>query len=128
MFCPFCRDCLAQGLEGRYDYLDGIMIAQSCLHIRQAFTSWRIHIPVDYNYYLPFPHGAQNRATYKYLTGELEKFVKSIEDWTGKTLTDEDLDRGIEIMDTNRRLMATEDAHGGLAAFMEKRAPVWKDR
>jgi cyclohexa-1,5-dienecarbonyl-CoA hydratase len=26
------------------------------------------------------------------------------------------------------RLMATEDAHEGLAAFMEKRAPVWKDR
>ena len=20
MFCPFCRDCLAQGLQGRYDY------------------------------------------------------------------------------------------------------------
>jgi benzoyl-CoA reductase subunit C len=26
MFCPFCRDCLGQGLEGKYDYLDGIMI------------------------------------------------------------------------------------------------------
>jgi cyclohexa-1,5-dienecarbonyl-CoA hydratase len=25
-------------------------------------------------------------------------------------------------------LMATEDAHEGLAAFMEKRAPVWKDQ
>ena len=25
-------------------------------------------------------------------------------------------------------LMATEDAHEGLAAFMEKRSPVWKDR
>jgi cyclohexa-1,5-dienecarbonyl-CoA hydratase len=25
-------------------------------------------------------------------------------------------------------LMATEDAHEGLAAFMEKRAPAWKDR
>src|SRR4030066_289223 len=35
MFCPFSRDCLAQGLKGRYDYLDGIMIAQSCLHSRR---------------------------------------------------------------------------------------------
>jgi cyclohexa-1,5-dienecarbonyl-CoA hydratase len=25
-------------------------------------------------------------------------------------------------------LMDTEDAHEGLAAFLEKRAPVWKDQ
>ena len=50
MFCPFCRDCLAQGLKGRYDYLDGIMISQSCLHIRQAYTSWKMHIPTEYSY------------------------------------------------------------------------------
>jgi cyclohexa-1,5-dienecarbonyl-CoA hydratase len=25
-------------------------------------------------------------------------------------------------------MMATEDAHEGLAAFMERRAPVWKDK
>ena len=43
MFCPFCRDVLAQGLKGRYDYLDGITIGQSCIHLRQAYTSWDIH-------------------------------------------------------------------------------------
>ena len=48
MFCPFCRDVLAQGLKGRYDYLDGITLSQSCLHLRQAFTSWRMHIPAPF--------------------------------------------------------------------------------
>src|SRR3972149_3569285 len=52
MYCPFCRDVLAQGLKGRYDYLDGITIAQSCLHIRQSFTSWKTHVPVDWAYFL----------------------------------------------------------------------------
>ncbi len=52
MYCPFCRDCLAQGLKGRFDYLDGLMIAQSCLHIRQAYTSWVKHRPVEFSYYL----------------------------------------------------------------------------
>src|SRR5512145_2442572 len=37
MFCPFCRDALSQGLLGRYDYAEGAVIAQSCLHLRQAF-------------------------------------------------------------------------------------------
>jgi len=105
MFCPFCRDCLAQGLKGRYDYLDGIMIAQSCLHIRQAFTSWQIHIPLDYTYYLYMPFNLQTPAAKPYLRGELALFKESLEEWTGKRITDEDLDRAIEVNNTNRRLM-----------------------
>lgn len=105
MFCPFCRDCLAQGLEGRYDYLDGIMIAQSCLHIRQAFTSWQLHIPIEYSYYLPMPHHLQSPRAYPYLRGELAAFLRNLEEWLGKEITDQDLDRGIELMNKNRRLL-----------------------
>ncbi len=105
MYCPFCRDCLAQGLKGRYNYLDGIMIAQSCLHIRQAFTSWQLHIPISYSYYLPMPNNLQTKFAQPYLRGELEAFKKSVEGWTGKKITDSDLDKGIEIMNQSRRLM-----------------------
>ncbi|MFX0125739.1 MAG: benzoyl-CoA reductase, bzd-type, subunit N [Candidatus Hodarchaeota archaeon] len=105
MFCPFCRDCLAQGLKGRFDYLNGIMIAQSCLHIRQAYTSWDIHIPTDYSYYLPHPMHVQSPHAIPYLREELVKFKASIEEWIGRTITEDDLKRGIEIINTNRRLM-----------------------
>lgn len=105
MFCPFCRDCLAQGLKNRYDYLDGIMIAQSCLHIRQAFTSWELHIPIDYSYYLPMPHHVQSKRALPYLTNELVSFKNSIEEWIGKKITDEDLKKGIEILNKNRELL-----------------------
>jgi len=105
MYCPFCRDCLAQGLKGRYDYLDGIMIAQSCLHIRQTFTSWEKHIPVDFKYYLPMPCHLQSRRALPYLTAELAMFKEAVEDWTGKVITDEDLERAVEVYNENRRLM-----------------------
>lgn len=104
MFCPFCRDCLAQGLKGRYDYLDGIMIAQSCLHIRQAFTSWKLHIPVDFQYYLPMPNNVQSPRALPYLTGELKAFKGALEKWTGKTITEEDLARGSTLMNASRQL------------------------
>ena len=105
MFCPFCRDCLAQGLKGRFDYLDGITIAQSCLHIRQAFTSWDLHIPTDFSYYLPHPMNVQSPHAIPYLTEELKLFKKAIEEWIGHPITEEDLKRGIEIVNKNRRLM-----------------------
>jgi benzoyl-CoA reductase subunit C len=105
MFCPFCRDCLSQGLRGRYDYLDGVMIAQSCLHIRQTFNAWREHLPRELNYYLPHPMNVQTAAAKPYLAGELEAFKKAVEEWVGREITPADLERGIEIMNENRRLM-----------------------
>lgn len=105
MFCPFCRDCLAQGLQGRYDYLDGIMIAQSCLHIRQAFTSWQKHRPTEFDYYLCMPHHVQSPRALPYLTGELQQFKTAVEQWTGRTITDEDLDAAIEVYNESRRLL-----------------------
>ena len=105
MFCPFCRDCLAQGLKGRFDYLDGIMIAQSCLHIRQAFTSWQKHIPVDYSYYLPMPHHVQSPHATPFLTKELGLFKASLETWLGKKIDDKAIDNAIDVYNRNRDLM-----------------------
>ncbi len=105
MFCPFCRDCLAQGLKGRYEYLDGIMIAQSCLHVRQAFTSWQKHIPIEFNYYLCMPHHVQSPRSLPFLKGEYEVFKKAVEEWTGKEITDADLDKAIGVYNENRKLL-----------------------
>jgi benzoyl-CoA reductase subunit C len=105
MFCPFCRDCLAQGLKNRYKYLDGLMIAQSCLHIRQAFTSWIKHRPVDFSKFLCMPHKVQSPHSYEFLTEEYKVFQKELESWTGNNITDNELNKAIEIYNENRRLM-----------------------
>nr|CAI78866.1 benzoyl-CoA reductase, gamma subunit [uncultured bacterium] len=105
MFCPFCRDCLAQGLKGRFDYLDGIMIAQCCLHIRQTYTSWQKHIPIDYSYYLPMPHHVQSPRATPFLTKELAVFKQSLEQWLGKKIDDQAIDDAIEVYNRNRQLM-----------------------
>ncbi|MDP2660554.1 MAG: 2-hydroxyacyl-CoA dehydratase, partial [Dehalococcoidia bacterium] len=77
----------------------------SCLHIRQAFTSWKLHVPIDYSYYLCMPHHVQSPASKPFYRGELEAFKTSLEEWIGKPITGADLERGIEIMNRNRQLM-----------------------
>lgn len=105
MWCPFSRDCLSQGLQGKYSYLDGVMIAQSCLHVRQSFGSWQIHIPHEWDYYLCMPNCVRSPRAKSFLAGELADFKKSIEKWTGKVIANDNLDKAIETYNTNRHLM-----------------------
>lgn len=105
MFCPFCRDALAQGLKGRFNYLDGVVLAHSCIHFRQTFNTWRIHLPIEFSYYIPMPNTVQTPHARPYYTVEVEKFKKAIEEYIGRPITEQDLDRGIEILNRNRRLL-----------------------
>jgi len=105
MYCPFCRDCLAQVMQGKYDYADGVMIAQACLHMRQVYSSWEIHKPTEFMYYLPMPIEVGSKHARPHLAAEYKLFTEAVEKWVGKKITDQDLDRGIDIVNTNRRLM-----------------------
>ncbi|RLF16039.1 MAG: benzoyl-CoA reductase [Thermoprotei archaeon] len=111
MFCPLCRDCCAQGFLGRYDYLDGICIGQSCIHMRQAFNAWRHYMKEDrgkdyeFKYYIYVPHGVQNPPAVPYMAAEVAEFKRAVEKWIGKTLTDADMDKGIKIMNRTRQLL-----------------------
>jgi benzoyl-CoA reductase subunit C len=105
MFCPFCRDVLAQGLKGRYEYLDGIAAAHTCMHINQSFESWSMHVPVERSFFISMPSKVQSPRSRPFLAAQLGLFKKEIEEWTGKELSDADLDRAIDVYNTNRRLM-----------------------
>jgi benzoyl-CoA reductase subunit C len=105
MFCPFCRDVLAQGLLGRYEYLDGLVMSHTCMHLRQSFDSWVTHVGVDYFYYLFMPQVVRHPKAREYLTTELSRFKEHLEAWIGKPITTEDIDRAIEVYNTNRRLL-----------------------
>ena len=106
MFCPFCRDSLAQGLLGRYDYAEGVTLTQSCIQYRQAFNSWRAHVPtVKWDYYLPMPNEVQSPHAKKMHYEEVKKFRAFVEVTSGRKIGDADLTRAIETVNQNRRLL-----------------------
>ncbi len=106
MFCPFCRDSLAQGLLGRFDYADGVTLTQSCIQYRQAFTSWRMHVPtVKWDYYLPMPNEVQSQFAKKLHYDEVKKFHTFMEVTSGRKISAADLKQAIETVNENRRLL-----------------------
>jgi benzoyl-CoA reductase subunit C len=105
MWCPYCRDCLAQGLLGRYDYLDGIVFAQTCQHIRQTFDSWRTHLPMEFSHDIYMPSSLHVPMAVECLAGELRSFQEGLEGWAGHPITPSDIAGAVDIYNTNRRLM-----------------------
>lgn len=106
MFCPFCRDSLAQGLLQRFDYAEGVTLTQSCIQYRQTFNSWRAHVPtVKWDYYLPMPNEVQSPFAKKLHYDEVKKFHAFMEVTSGRKISAADLNRAIEIVNRNRRLL-----------------------
>jgi len=105
MLCSYCRDCLAQGLQGRYNYLDGILTTHGCVHIRHTLDSWQRHIPISYSRCIYVPQCVHQKGAKDALAYELKNFKESLEKWLEKAVTEEDLVRAIEVYNTDRRLM-----------------------
>jgi benzoyl-CoA reductase subunit C len=106
MFCPFCRDSLAQGLLNRFDYAEGITLTQSCIQYRQAFNSWRMHVPtVQWDYYLPMPNDVQSPHAKAMHRAEVQRFRVFLQALIGRELTDAALTEALEAVNENRRLL-----------------------
>ena len=104
-WCFFCRDCLEEGLSGRYDYLDGLVITVSCFHLQQSFDSWVLHLPISFHHCLDMPFYVQGDLAKGCFLKETERFVNSLEQFIGKVISLDALERAIRVYNKNRQLM-----------------------
>jgi len=54
--CGFCRSCLQLGLDGTYDFLDGLIETNGCDHLRGMFENWELAKKPAFFHYLRVPH------------------------------------------------------------------------
>ena len=105
MFCAYCRDVLGQGLLGKYDYLNGIVLAHVCAHIRQTYESWRRHLPTEFGYLLWTPSQVQNRAALPFFLDQTASFRRATEEWLGRPITETALREASDVYNRNRGLL-----------------------
>jgi benzoyl-CoA reductase subunit C len=105
MFCSYCRDCLAQGLQGRYEYLDAISTAHCCVHSFQTFDSWRRHVPAEHSYYVAMPQLIQSRGALGSMLSEIRVLKERLEADLGRSIPTEEVEKAMKVYDRNRRLM-----------------------
>ena len=102
--CPFLRSCLDLGLKGRYDFLDGVVMAHTCEIAEKTAHIWRLYLNPSYAHFIDTPHTTRD-ASRRQLKELLKDFQNTLESFTGKELTEERLREATKIHNQQRALV-----------------------
>lgn len=86
--CRFCRSCLQLGLDGAYDFLDGLIETNGCDHLRGMFENWQYAKKYDFFHYLKVPHFVRQDSL-EYFTEELSLLKLAVEEHFGVEISDD---------------------------------------
>jgi len=110
--CSFVRATFDMALRGIYDFLDGILICNSCDHSRRMFELFDLKVFGRENYpkptsqfYYSIPHVITNEGFEWYYTEIQELKTELEEKYNLETITNQDLLETINIYNKNRELL-----------------------
>ncbi len=105
-YCSFSHDCAYQGLQHHYDYLDLLVHSSSCIHMAEAFNVWvRFAGFEGKSYLISFPHIIHAKPAAGLIVESFAEFKQFIEKFAKRTITDDDLERAIQVYNQTRRLL-----------------------
>ncbi len=101
--CTFPRHALNMGMEGEYDFLDGIIYLNSCDHIRRMYDNWKREVPTEFIEFLTLPKQT-GEDQIKWFTEEFQILREKMEKHFNLEITDEKLREAIALGNQTRRL------------------------
>ncbi|MHA1250043.1 MAG: 2-hydroxyacyl-CoA dehydratase subunit D, partial [Candidatus Helarchaeota archaeon] len=105
--CSFVRCTLNLVMEGKYNFLDGMVFSNSCDHTRRQYDIWKHKIVKDKKiplYFLSIPH-IITESGQQWLKGEFSQFIKNIEKDQNCEFDEEKLKESIDIFNENKKLL-----------------------
>ncbi|MCL5951558.1 MAG: 2-hydroxyacyl-CoA dehydratase family protein [Chloroflexi bacterium] len=103
--CAFARSYLDMALQGRYDFLDGLVMAQSCDTNFKVFDIYRRQVVrPPFKYFVHMPHVISSES-FEFWMRELDEFSRSLAQAFDVAITDERLYSSIEVYNRHRALL-----------------------
>jgi benzoyl-CoA reductase subunit C len=100
--CTFVRHTISLALRGELDFLDGVVLAQNCDHIRRAGDLFRKKVRPAFYGFLSIPRIPKERV-YGWYLEELRRLKTELEAHYSIQITDQKLEEAIALHNITRR-------------------------
>jgi benzoyl-CoA reductase subunit C len=102
--CSFCRHCYNMGLEGNYDFLEGLVWLNNCDHVRRIYDNWIRKVDTPFTKMMSLPKMTTDIQV-QWFHDELKILKEALEKHLGITISDEKLWKAIKLHNQTRRLL-----------------------
>jgi len=102
--CSFCRHCFNMGLQGDYDFIEGLVWLNNCDHVRRIYDNWKRKVNTPLTHMMSLPK-MTTEVQVEWFHDELVNFKEALEKHLGITITDEKLREAIKLHNETRRLL-----------------------
>jgi benzoyl-CoA reductase/2-hydroxyglutaryl-CoA dehydratase subunit BcrC/BadD/HgdB len=93
--CPHVKRILDRAIDKDLPELNGVVFMNSCDAMRRLADAWERVRPADNIILLDLPATADDAAV-SYFAGELTRLTESLAEWSGRNITDSDLETSIQ--------------------------------
>jgi benzoyl-CoA reductase/2-hydroxyglutaryl-CoA dehydratase subunit BcrC/BadD/HgdB len=101
--CSFVRHCFNLALLGEYDFLDGLVVINSCDHVRRIYDHWAREIKTPFVRIMSFPRKA-GPPQVDWYEQQLSELRRGIEEHFDLKISDDRLWEAIRLHNQTRRL------------------------
>jgi len=103
--CEFVRNIFDLALDGKFSFLDSMVLCNTCDAIRHLHGMWKTYVDSTPCYMLNNPQKMHDESGFKFYRHELDKFKAVMEELSGNKVTDESLQKSITLYNETRRLL-----------------------
>lgn len=135
--CRFVRHTLSRLMKGDLAFLDGLLVTNSCDHVRRLFDIFAAKEVAPFHHYLDVPH-LNSEESFARLAAQLRKLRAELESFFGVSISREALSDAIRLYNRTRALLGRASALRGedpprcsgseVLAFSVASATLPKDR
>lgn len=103
--CEFIRNVFDLALKGKLDFLDGLVLCNTCDAVRKLYDHWNAYVKGPFCYMINNPQKQFTELGKEYQYAELAEFKKAIEGFAGAPIGDEALQSSINLHNQTRALL-----------------------